>query len=239
MSERLTKKQLKEMRRLEMLDREKASEKSSKTKIILIAIASVLFLGMFSFAVVSSKQQQTAVVTQQIKLTANEHIKGDKNAKVIIVEFSDFQCPACKFYTPQADQILKDYNGKIKLVYKEFPLPGHPNAMLAAQAAEAAALQGKFWEMHDLLFQNQDTWGAQQDPKATFISYAEKLGLDTQKFTEDMGSKAVADKIKTDQDEGNRVNLQWTPTFYVNNRLMTNSGKYEDFKKIVEQALGK
>lgn len=143
------------------------------------------------------------------------HVEG--SGPVTLVEFSDFQCPACLAVQVPLTQILKKYEGKVEFVYRYFPLVSiHKNAQMSAQAAEAAGLQGKFWEMHDRLFATQSVWEGIADPKETFVGYAKDLGLDSAKFAIDLVSQPVVDAVNADSLAATRYNLQGTPTFFVN-----------------------
>lgn len=138
---------------------------------------------------------------------------GSPMAPVTIYEFSDFQCPHCKTAAPALKKVVEESDGKAKLVFKQYPLPGHPRAREAARAAVAADKQGKFWEMHDLLFENQDELQV-----ANFDAYAKKLGLDVERFVADMKSKSTEKKIEADIAEGKAAGVDSTPSIYVNDR---------------------
>ena len=138
---------------------------------------------------------------------------GSPMAPVTIYEFSDFQCPHCRLAAPYLKKIVGDSDGKVKLVFKQYPLPGHPKAREAAKAAIAADRQGKFWEMHDLIFKNQDKL-----PTANFEDYAKELGLDLERFRVDVKSKGVESKIDADRAEGKKAGVDSTPSIYVNDR---------------------
>lgn len=140
-------------------------------------------------------------------------LRGSPMAPVTIYEFSDFQCPHCRFAAPYLKKIVDDSNGKVKLVFKQYPLPGHPKAREAAKAALAADRQGKFWEMHDLIFKNQERLQT-----ANFEDYAKELGLDLRRFRVDVKSKEVEAKIDEDRAEGKRAGVDSTPSIYVNDR---------------------
>jgi len=148
------------------------------------------------------------------KLSAHDSpLRGSPMAAVSIYEFSDFQCPHCKTTAPYLKKIVEESNGKVKLVFKQYPLPGHPKARDASRATIAAQKQGKFWEMHDLLFKNQD-----QLQTANLDDYAKRLGLDVKKFRTDMHSKETEKKIEADIAEGHSVGVDSTPSIYVNDR---------------------
>ena len=145
----------------------------------------------------------------------SKHSQGSGDVK--IVEFSDFQCPACLAVQEPLNQMLKKYEGKVQFVYRYFPLVSiHQNAQISAQAAEAAGEQGKFWEMHDKLFTTQATWEGIADPTVTFEGYAKEIGLDSAKFAADLVSQMTKDAIAVDVLAATRYQINATPTFYVN-----------------------
>lgn len=146
---------------------------------------------------------------------SEKHVKGTGN--ITIVEFSDLQCPACKSVQEPLKQLLTKYDGKVKLVYRHFPLTTiHKNAVLAAQASEAADKQGKFWEMHDILFDRQTEWEKADDPTGKFAEYAATLGMNKEVFMTDMQSQDVKDAVMNDNLAATRYALSGTPTFFVN-----------------------
>ena len=147
------------------------------------------------------------------------HVSG--SGPVEIVEFSDFQCPACGAVQDPLKQLLEKYGEKVTFVYRHFPLTSiHPYAQIAAQASEAAGMQGKFTAMHDLLFARQTTW-SKSDPSALFVEYAKELGLDTDKFAIDLNSQTAKDLVNVDAMDATRFKIAGTPTFYVNGIEMT------------------
>ncbi len=170
-------------------------------------------------------------------ITEKDHVKGAANAKVTIVEFSDFQCPACKAYYPVVDKIVENHPDEVRLVYKYFPLTQiHFRALASSYAAEAAGLQGKFWEMHPLLFDNQDTWSRQNDTKE-FEKYAAQIGLDVEKFKVDMNSDAVKERVQSELKYAVDLGANSTPTFYVNGKKISNPDSLEAFEVIIAEAL--
>jgi len=140
-------------------------------------------------------------------------LRGSPMAPVTIYEFSDFQCPHCKMAAPHLKEIVEESNGKVKMFFKYYPLPMHPKAREAAKAAIAADKQGKFWEMHDLLFKNQDDLQT-----ANFDDFAKEIGLDVKRFRSDMQSPETEKKIEADLAEGKAVGVDSTPSIYVNDR---------------------
>jgi protein-disulfide isomerase len=169
---------------------------------------------------------------------------GNKDAKVTIVEFSDFQCPFCKrFYEDAMAQIKKEYvdTGKVKIAYRHYPLSFHPHAGKAGEASECANDQGKFWEYHDILFENQEGWSGKDAAGAAedFVSYAGELGLDTGTFSTCLSSDKYAEKVKQDEKAGNDAGVSATPTFYVNGRQVVGALPFAEFKTVIEEQLKK
>lgn len=169
-----------------------------------------------------------------LQVSSSEWTKGSPDAAITIVEYSDFQCPACAYYFAMTKQLIQEIGDDARLVYRHFPLDSiHPNAKLAAQAAEAAGSQNKFWEMHDLLFERQDQWSDLSDPKETFINYATELGLDKDQFTASLDSSDIKNAVDEDQSSGFGFGLRGTPTFFVNGVQIDNPQSYDEFKKII------
>ncbi len=159
-------------------------------------------------------------------------VKGPRDAPVTIVEFSDFQCPGCKTYQGLMNQVLQLYPKEVKLVYKEFPLAEiHANAVNAAKAALAAGRQGKFWEMHDAIYQNQDELGMDK-----LKEYAQKVGIDVLRWEQDFNSPEVQQQLSREADEGRAAGVDSTPSFFVNGRRIT-QGTTEEFKGLIQEAL--
>ena len=162
--------------------------------------------------------------------------KGAENPKVTIVEYSDFQCPACASMYPIMKELVEEFPNDLQVVYRHFPLHQiHAHAGLAARAAEAAGKQGAFWEMHDVLFNTQRSWSNAPEPEALFAQYAESLSLDVDQFNADIDSKEVKDKVT--KDEASARGLRGTPTFFVNGKQIQNPGTYAGFKALVEEEI--
>ncbi len=160
--------------------------------------------------------------------------KGPADAPITIVEFSDFQCPYCGRVGPTLDRLLKEYPGQVRVVYKHLPLSFHKDALPAAKASIAAGRQGKFWEMHDLLFQNQ-----RQLKEAKFKELATSLGLDLDQFERDYKSADVATEVAQDMNEARRLGVTGTPGFFINGRFTSGAKPYDSFKALVEAELQK
>lgn len=159
-------------------------------------------------------------------------IKGPANAKVTIVEFSDFQCPFCRRGNDTIAQVVKMYPNDVKVAFKNKPLPMHPEAEPAARAAWSAAKQGKFWEMNDLLFGNQDKLNT-----AFYEESAKKLGLDVEKFKKDFSSPEAAAAIKADSELADKFEVQGTPNFFINGVAVRGAYPADHFKKIIDRWL--
>ncbi len=159
-------------------------------------------------------------------------VRGYRNAKVTIVEFSDFQCPFCSQVVPTLNSLLKKYDGKIKIVYKNQPLPFHSYAKGAAQAALAAQKQGKFWEMHDLLFSNQDKLD-----RESITGFAKKLGLNESKFKQDLDDPANIKRIEEEASWAQANGLGGTPSFLINGVTLVGAQREEKFSDVIDRAL--
>lgn len=177
------------------------------------------------------------------------HIVGDgSKSDVTLVEYGDYQCTACQSFYPAVKQVTSQYSGQIFFQFREFPLTSiHPNAFASARAAEAAGLQNKYFEMHDLLYENHDAWAEVNDPLPAFQSYAKQLGLNLAKFNQDFASTKVNDLINADMAAGNGLGIDSTPTFYLDgskldgSKLVDASGKPSAaaFARIIDAEIAK
>ena len=170
-----------------------------------------------------------------VDLIDDDTIKGDKNAPVTIVEWSDFECPFCaRFYEQTLPQIEKNYidTGKVKLVFRDFPLNFHANAQKAAEAAECAGEQDKYWEMHDMLFEK-----AVQGGVSSFKQYADDIGLNTNKFNSCLDSGEMAAEVAADMRAGQAAGITGTPGFIINGKIVSGAQPYQAFAAAIEEAL--
>jgi len=150
-----------------------------------------------------------------VPVGASDHTLGPEHAPVVVVEYGDFQCPLCKQAAPAVRMLLGRFANRVQIAFRHFPLEEpHPQALLAAEAAESAGEQGKFWEMHDLLFANQEHLGAKH-----LHSYAERLGLDMARFTAEMDDHVYLQRVREHQEGGRRSHVRGTPGFFVNGRI--------------------
>ena len=166
------------------------------------------------------KPQVLAVSQEQAKKGEIEsvHVRGAADAPVTLEEFGDFQCPPCGALSEPLNQLEGDYGTKMRFVFRQFPLANHANAKPAAYAAEAAGLQGRFWEMHDLLYREQANWSKTTDPAELLLSYARIVGLNTAKFQKDINSEEVKERVAADQKRAVELGVHLTPTIFVNGK---------------------
>jgi len=211
-------------------------------KTIIISVISVIVTFILLFGVYKLVNQPVQTDFPQTKvLKINDHIKWSSDKKNVLVEYSDFQCPSCK----DAHDFLKSIEAsssadlsvtkKVSLVYRYFPLYQiHSMANMSAYAAEAAGIQGKFWEMTDLLFDNQQAWATSNDVlKEYFIKYARELKLDENKFAKDFESQEVKDRVALDLREAEQMGIDSTPTFFLNGqKVVVNS--FNEFKTLLK-----
>lgn len=243
--ERLTKAELKEQRKQErhayeqQMNKAENSVKLRKSGLWLGGALVVLLCIWGLYALVTAPgPSQNSLLQSMPPLSANEITFGPTNSKATLVEYADFQCPACRAYYPLVKQLNQEFNGKLHYVYRFFPLTAiHQNAIVSSEAGLAAAKQGKFLEMADLLFTNQPTWESSTDAESIFVGYAKQLGLNTDQFTADMHSKTTADYIQKQEDAGTNAGINATPTFFLNGKQIQNPSSYDEFKQLIQQAL--
>jgi protein-disulfide isomerase len=174
------------------------------------------------------------------ELTENDWIKGNPDAEIILIEYSDFQCPFCALEAEYISEIIAEFGNYIQFTYRHYPLKSiHPNATLAAQAAEAAGLQGKFWEMHDILFTYQSSWSSLSIDQAEseFIKYATDIDIDPKQFLQDLNSKKVEKLVDYEYESAIKGDLTGTPTIFLNAEKIQNPQNVEDFRTIIRQAI--
>lgn len=184
-----------------------------------IFLASILTIPVFIFRKLPDSEANTAVARKS---------KGDEKAPVQIVEYSDFQCPSCQAVQMQIHELLDRYPGKIYFIFKHFPLAGHKFSPLAHQSAECANEQGKFWEFHDRLYQDQMVWSVALDPLSIFLNYAKDLNLNEERFARCLENAEVAGRIQAEKSEGQSWGVTSTPTFFLNGTMMTGGRQFSE-----------
>lgn len=175
---------------------------------------------------------------------APARVRGDMNAPVTLEEFGDFQCPPCAGLYPELKKIEAEYGARLRVIFRHYPLAIHKHAKEAARAAEAAALQDRFWEMHDLLYEKQDEWSESCDVRQQFTRYAGDLGLDAARFTKDMDSQEVNDRVRLDEQRAESIDVPGTPSLFINGQQvpsasMTPSGIREQINAALKASVSK
>lgn len=203
---------------------------STKAWIIFVAVCVVLFGGLVVWsqkdrADVSKIDTSAIQPARDVSGNIGDHIFGNKDAKVVIIEYGDYQCPGCASLYPNMTTATEKYKDYIAFIFRNFPLTNaHPNARAAAAAAEAAGFEGKYWEMYNLLYENQDEWsGSSTSERASiFKRYAQTIGIDSSKFEETLTDKSsvINQKISFDQALGAKDKVDGTPTVYMNGKKM-------------------
>lgn len=241
MEEKLTKDEKKAIRQEEWKEKADRERKMGLYKTIgywsfggLLVILAIWGLAAFS----SGNSSTSSTTLKAPAITAEDFQTGPSTAKATLIEYADFQCPACKAYYPLLKQLEIAEQGKVNFVYRMFPLKTvHQNALSSARAAYAASKQNKFWDMHDKLFINQDSWANLSDPENTFISYAKDLSLNTDQFKKDYESDASFTYVSNAYSAATNLGLNGTPTFFLNGKQIDNPQSYQAFKDLVDGAL--
>ena len=175
---------------------------------------------------------------KQLDLVEADWKQGAENPKLTLVEYADFECPACSAYQPVLKDIKETFKDDLRFVYRQFPLPMHKNGMGAALAAEAAGLQGKFWEMHDLLYAKQKEWGGKPtEDRTVFEKYAQELGLDMEKFKQDVNGDVAKGAVERGLESGKALNVRGTPTFFLDGEKLDNPANADAFKALIRSKL--
>jgi protein-disulfide isomerase len=203
---------------------------------VLIAILVVVLGGMIAlFVTAGGPQASTAKPVDESQLIKdNTHTTG--NGAVKIVEFGDFQCPACGATYPELQRVKQDFGSDITFAFRHFPLQQHANAEISAEASEAAHAQGKFWEMHNQLYEHQADWESLSNPVDKFAEYAQAIGVaDIERFKRETSGGVYKDRVASDLGDGNTLGVNSTPTIYVNGVKAAN-GSYDTLKKMIEDA---
>jgi len=168
----------------------------------------------------------------------SKHVRGNANAQVTLEEFGDFQCPPCGSISGFLDELVKEYDPHLRIVFRNLPLEMHQHAREAALAAEAAGLQGRFWEMHDVLYREQATWSKADNPRELFDSYAGMIGLNVDQFKKDMEGEKARARVDSDQERANSLGVQMTPTVFINDHQMSPNDKTpEGLRAAIDAAL--
>lgn len=212
--------------------------KPSKTKTFLLPMIILLIvIGAVVAGVFLSKQAPEEGVALTSKIEERDHSLGNQQASVELIEYGDFQCPACASIEPAIKKLIDEQGGNFKFAFRHLPLKEiHKNATKAAYAAEAAHLQGKFWEYKDKLYSKQAEWANLIDPAPVFIKYAGELGLNQDQFIREMESDAVATRVDSDYKTTQALGLNSTPTFFLNGERIATPSNYDKLVEIIQNA---
>lgn len=235
---KLTKKERRDLAKEEKRKKREKEEKMAKLRKLFVWVVAgsiLLFVGIKTYDYVTSPSPEVA--GNSIEVDEGDWVKGNPEAQVTLVEYGDFQCPACKNYYLLVKQLNEEFPEDLRIAFRHIPLVSiHKNAMEASYAAEAAGVQGRFWEMHDALFENQADWENERDPRDKFVSYAEKLELDVEQFKLDMDSDQVHERVNADMTSAGSLGVNSTPTFYLDGeRIQPRS--YEEFRSSIEDQI--
>ena len=202
---------------------------TSESKFFLGIIGATVIIIIGALILFSKPTPEKPALARQDLIASDTQTVGNASASAFLVEFSDFQCPACKAFQPAVDIILDKYKDKVQFAYRHFPLDKHEYALNAALTAEAAGEQGKFWEMEKLLFENQDRFS-----EALWKDWANSLGLNLDEFEISFNSQKLKDKINLDRAYGEQIGVDATPTFYLNGKKLELTSQADLVKAIEE-----
>lgn len=200
--------------------KQRARRRRPVLPLVLIGAALVAAVGAGAWYFASSRQGAGTVASGE-RGAEPARALGPESAPVVLEEFGDYQCPPCGQVFPEVEAIRREYGDRLRLVFRHYPLTRvHPHALLAAHAAEAAGAQGKFWEMHRALYENQKSWSAVPDPRPLFESYARQAGLDVERFRRDTGGPEGDARVVADHNRARSLGVESTPTFFLNGRKL-------------------
>ena len=203
-----------------------------------LLILLVFVIGFFGILVATKKKDNAPNSSGNNTAQLSNHVIGAGKKGVTLTEYGDFACPACYQYFPIVEQVRQKYGDDIKFQFRNFPLVEiHQNALVGARAAEAASLQGKFWDMYELLYQHQPEWRDSQTPTKFFEDYAAQIGLNIEKFREDSKSDAVNAAVQADRADALKQGFSGTPTFLINGKRIESPHSLEDFEKVIDNAI--
>ena len=205
------------------------------------AVLAAIIIGFVGIILITNHKTATST-TKNNASGLSQHIEGSKASGVTLVEYGDYECPFCDEYFPTVRTVYAEFKDQIQFQFRNFPLVNvHQNAFAAARAAEAAGLQGKFWEMHDMLYDNGNwqVWSKATDPTPYFKQFAGQLGINTATFTTDFGSSKVNNTIQADMSEGTKLNIQGTPTFFLDGKMVTIPNNVSSFEKVIKAEIAK
>ncbi len=238
----LTKKELYDQRKKQQKETERVVEtkkgtKTSWLKVVLVLAALIALFGVYKLVSAPTDPSQKSAAETILTVQNDDWTQGNKEVPVTLIEYLDFECEACRAYYPLVKEMEAEFGEDLLVITRYLPLPGHKNSFQAALAVEAAGRQGKYWEMHDALFEAQDAWGNKPsaDPKL-FIAYAQKIGLDMAQWEADRVSDSVKERVNRNKFEADKLGLSGTPSFFLNGEKIQNPKTPEDLKTLIRAA---
>jgi len=215
-------------------------QRTLKALIVIVAAIGIAAGTAVYLSRTADRAAETPDKSSPVEIKSGGHSRGPANAQLTLVEFGDYQCPSCGGYHPLVKEVLNRYPDKLRLEFHHYPLIDlHPNAMIGALAAEAAGEQGRYWEMHDALFEHQGEWAPSRNAELVFINLASRLGLNVNQFMQQLRSPALQDRILQDVTLGNNLHVPETPTFFIDAQRVYIKPTIEDFVKVIEAHLHK
>jgi len=207
---------------------------------VILGLTVAALIGVFVLA--GGNGQNNSQAPSDVKtVTAQDHSEGNPEAKVTLIEYGDFQCPACATSYPTIKKLREEYGSRVRFVFRHFPISNiHPNAFPSARAAEAAGAQGKFFAMHDLLYERQKNWSGSNNAAEVFEGYAKELGLDLAKYKDDVNAGSTSDRINGDVNGAKSAGVNGTPSFFLNGEKLEDApSTFEQWKSKIEELLAK
>jgi protein-disulfide isomerase len=207
--------------------------------VILLAVAvaggAALYLSRQPDQITTTSENTPSV---PLKDSGGGHFRGPESAQVTLVEFGDYQCPSCKAFHPIVQEVLARYPQQVRLEFHHFPLVTiHPNSMAASLAVEAAGEQGRYWEMHDLIFESQEQWSRNPNPEPDFLALAGRVGLNQNAFMQAMRSPQLQDRVLQDVVRGREASVEAVPTFFIDGQRLSVPPSISAFVDIIETRL--
>lgn len=212
--------------------------------LVVLAVGGLIIFSEKNKVDVDSIDANTILPTSQDNGNIADHVYGKADSKVILINYGDFQCSGCGAAHPRIKAIVEEYQDQIAFVFRNYPITSsHPNAKFAAASAEAAGLQGKYWEMYDLIYDSQSEWESLSSSNRleVFLGYARQIGLDENQFKSDLSNNDISKKIALDQELGKKVGVDATPTFFLNGQKLDSSiwGDDTNLKSAIDTELAK
>jgi protein-disulfide isomerase len=208
---------------------------------VIVAAVALATLGSGAMLYRAKRSQLLSISANKVLSGKNDksiHIRGNPDAPATLEEFADFQCPPCGSFASFGEELLKQYDSRLRIVFRNFPLPAHKHAREAALAAEAAGLQGRFWEMHDVLYREQAVWSTAPNTRELFESYAGTIGLNLDQFRKDMDGEKTKGRVDSDHALGDSLGVKLTPTLFINNQPVDQKDKNpEGVRAAIDAAL--